>query len=123
MLVYASVIWFARQPTFPDWRVGLFLHSIVCPNRHCCQPTQPWAQGHNLVVSAVGFENRRLGLSVVDIDAAMRKLCTDPNSLARGDILVRTNDLEIKDCAAGYAYARKQFVIDVKTVCQSTVGS
>jgi hypothetical protein len=51
-------------------------------------------------VSAVGFENRRLGLSVVDIDAAMRKQCTHPNSLARGDILVRSNDLEIKDCAA-----------------------
>jgi hypothetical protein len=75
-----------------------------------------WVHGHNLVVSALGFESRRLGLSVVDIDAAMRKLCTHPNSLARGDILVRSNDLEIKDCAAGHGYARKQFVIDVKTV-------
>jgi hypothetical protein len=54
------------------------------------------------VVSALGFENRLLGLSVVDIDAAMRKLCTHPYSLARGDILVRSNDLEIKDCAAGH---------------------
>jgi hypothetical protein len=68
------------------------------------------------VVSTVGFENRQLGLSVVDIGAAMRKLCTHPNSLARGDILVRSNDLEIKDCAAGHGYARKQFVMDVKTV-------
>ncbi len=66
--------------------------------------------------SALGFENRRLGLSVVDIDAAMRKTCTQPNSLARGDILVRFNDLEIKVCAAGHGYARKEFVIDVKTV-------
>jgi hypothetical protein len=31
-----------------------------------------WAQEHNLVVTANGFESRRLGLSVVDIDTAMR---------------------------------------------------
>ncbi len=35
-----------------------------------------WAQGHNLVVSALASENRRLGPSVVDIDAAMRRQCT-----------------------------------------------
>jgi hypothetical protein len=75
-----------------------------------------WGQGHNLVVQALGFENRQLCLSVVDIDAAMRKQCTHTNSLARGDILVRSNDLEIKDFIAGHGYAREQFVIDVKTV-------
>jgi hypothetical protein len=68
------------------------------------------------VVSALGFGNRRLGLSVVDIDATMRKQCTHSNSLARGDILVCSTDLEIKDCSEGHGYARKQFVIYVKTV-------
>jgi hypothetical protein len=75
-----------------------------------------WAQGHNVVVAALGFENRRLGLSVVDIDAAMRRQCTHFNSQARGDILIRSTDLEITDCALGYGCPRKQFVIDVKTV-------
>jgi hypothetical protein len=75
-----------------------------------------WTQGHNLVVSAFGFENRRLGLSVVDIDSAMRKQCTHHNSQARGDILVRSTDLEITDCAAGHGCARKQYVLDIKTV-------
>jgi hypothetical protein len=35
-----------------------------------------WAQGHNVVVAALWFENSRLGLSVVDIDAAMHRQCT-----------------------------------------------
>ncbi len=69
-----------------------------------------------VVVAALGFENRRLGLSVVDIDAAMRRQCTHLNSQARGDILIRSTDLEITDCAQGYGCSRKQFVIDVKTV-------
>jgi hypothetical protein len=60
-------------------------HRLNCPQ----YAGKSWAQRHNLVVSAVGFENRRLGLSVVDIDAAMRKLSTHLNSLARGDILIR----------------------------------
>ncbi len=70
------------------------------------------------MVTAVGFENRSLGLSVVkvDIDAAMRRQSTHLNSQARGDILVRSTDLEIKEYALGHGYARKQFVIDVKTV-------
>ncbi len=61
--------------------------------------------------SAVGFGNRWLGLLVVDTDAAMRKQCTHPNSLARGDVLVLSTDLEIKVCAAGHGYALEQFVI------------
>ena len=75
-----------------------------------------WAQGHNLVVSALAFENRRLALSVVDVDAAMRRRCTHVNSQARGDILVRATDLEIADCVQGQGCSRKQFVLDVKTV-------
>ena len=75
-----------------------------------------WAQGHNLVVSALASENRRLGLSVVDIDAAMRRQCTHLTSQARGDILVRTTDLEITDRAQSHGSSRRQFVIDVKTV-------
>jgi hypothetical protein len=69
-----------------------------------------WAQGHNLVVTAVGFENRSPGLSVVDIDAAMRRQCTHLNSQARGDTFVCSSDLEITDCALGHDY-RRQFVI------------
>ncbi len=49
-------------------------HCLNCPQN----PGKSRAQGHNLVVSAVGFENRRLGLLVVDIDAAMHKPCTHP---------------------------------------------
>ncbi len=55
-----------------------------------------WAQGHNSVVAALVFENRRLGLAVVDLDAAMLRHCTHLKRLtsqARGDILVRTNEL------------------------------
>ncbi len=33
--------------------------------------------------------------------------------------LVRSSDLEMKDCALGHGYARRQFVIDVKTVVDS----
>jgi hypothetical protein len=43
-----------------------------------------------------------------------------PFSLARGDVLVLSTDLEIKVCAAGHGYAREQFVIDVKTVAGLT---
>ncbi len=52
----------------------------------------PAGLGHKdtMVVTAVGFESRRLGLSVVDIDAAMRRQCTHLNSQARGDIIVRS---------------------------------
>ena len=46
----------------------------------------------------------------------MRRQCTHVNSQARGDILVRTTDLEITDRAQGQECSRKQFVIDVKTV-------
>ena len=69
-----------------------------------------------MVVAALGFENRRLGLSVVDIDADMRRQCTHFNSQVRADILVRFTDLEITNCALGYGCSRKQFVIDVKIV-------
>jgi len=68
------------------------------------------------VVSALAYENRRLGLSVVDMDATMRRQCTHINSQARGDLLVRTTDLEITDRAQRHHTSRKQFVIDVKTV-------
>ena len=68
------------------------------------------------MVSALAYENRRLGLSVVDIDAAMRRQCTHLSSQARGDILICTTDLEITDRAQGHCSSRKQFVIDVKTV-------
>ncbi len=61
-------------------------------------------------------ENRRLGLSVVDMDATMRRQCTHINSQTRGDFLVRTTDLAITDRAARHHTSRKQFVIDVKTV-------
>ncbi len=60
------------------------------------------------MVSALGFENRQLGLLVDDIDAVMCKQCTHPNSLVHGNILVYSTDLEIKDCAAGHGYALKQ---------------
>jgi hypothetical protein len=57
-----------------------------------------------------------LGLAVVDLDAAMRRQCTHLTSQARADILVRTNELAITDRVQGHGSARKQFVIDVKTV-------
>ena len=68
------------------------------------------------MVSALAYENRRLGLSVVDMDATMRRQCTHINSQTRGDLLVRTTDLAITDRAARHHASRKQFVIDVKTV-------
>ena len=37
------------------------------------------------------------------------------NSQARGDILVRTTDLEIIDRVQGQGCSRNQFVIDAKT--------
>ena len=46
----------------------------------------------------------------------MRRQCTHLTSQARGDILVRTNELVITDRVQGHGSARKQFVIDVKTV-------
>ena len=69
-----------------------------------------------MVVTALAFESRRLALSVVDIDAAMRRQCTHVNSQARGDILVRATDVEITDRVQGQGCSRKQFVLDVKTV-------
>ena len=75
-----------------------------------------WAQGHNLVVAALAFENRRLALSVVDVDAAMRRQCTHDNSQAQGDILVRAADVEITERVQGQGCSRKQFVLDFKTV-------
>jgi hypothetical protein len=68
------------------------------------------------VVSALTSENRRFGLSVVDIDAAMRRQCTHLSSQALEDIVFCTTDLEITDRAQGQGSSRKQFVIDVKTV-------
>ena len=78
--------------------------------------TSNFFQGHNLVVSAIAYENRRLGLSVVDMDATMRRQYTHINSQAPGDFLVRTTDLQITDRAQGHNTSRKQFVLDVKTV-------
>ncbi len=72
------------------------------------------------MVAALAYENRRFGLAVVDLDAAMRRQCTHLTSQARGDILVRTNEMAIQvtDQVPGHGSARKQFVIqvDVKTV-------
>ncbi len=85
-----------------------------CTPSHCSRWAR--AQGHNLIVNALGFENWRQGLSVVDIDAAMKRHCTHHNSQAWGEILVRTTDLEITDHVHGHCCSRKQFVIDVKTV-------
>jgi hypothetical protein len=67
------------------------------------------------VVSALASD-RRLGLSVVEINAAMRRQCTHLSSQARGDILVGTTDLKITDRAQRHGSSRKQFVIDVKSV-------
>ncbi len=67
-------------------------------------------------MSVILVESRCLGLSVVDIDAAIRRKCTRLNSQARRDMLVCSSDLEINDCVMGHGYARKQFVINVKTV-------
>ncbi len=72
-----------------------------------------WAQGHIWWWHQFG---RRLGLSVVDIDAALRRKCTHLKSQARGDIHVCFSDLEIKDCALGNGYDQTQFVIKVQTV-------
>ncbi len=70
------------------------------------------------MVTAVGFESRRLGLSVDDIDSAMRRQCTYLNAQARKDIHVQPcySDMESKNCVLGHGYARKQFVIYVKPV-------
>jgi hypothetical protein len=46
-----------------------------------------WAQGHNLVVTALAFESRRLALSGVDLDAAMLLQCTHVHSQA-GEIFL-----------------------------------
>ena len=54
------------------------------------------------MVSALAFEYRRLGLYVVDIDAAMRRQWTHLNAQARGGVLARTTDLGIiTDCVQG----------------------
>ncbi len=52
-------------------------HRLNCSR----QAGRSWAQGHNLwcQVAALGFENRRLGLSVVDIDTAIRRQFTHLN--------------------------------------------
>ncbi len=65
-----------------------------------------------MVVASLGFENRRFGPSVADIDAAMHRQCTHfrVNSQGRGDILLRLTDqsyLEITACAMGYGCSRK----------------
>jgi hypothetical protein len=77
---------------------------------------QSWAQEHNLIVNALGFENRRLVLSVFDIDAAMLLQCAYHYPQALGDILVCTPGLEITDQVLEHCCSRKQFVIDGKTV-------
>ena len=73
-----------------------------------------WARGHNLVVEAVAFETRRLGLSVVDRDATMRRQFSHLRSQARGDLFVQAADVDITDRVNHCP--RKAFVIDVKTV-------
>jgi hypothetical protein len=76
-----------------------------------------WPIIHNLVVSALASENRRSSLSVVDIDAVMRRQCTHVTSQAcRGDILVRSVDQEMTDRTQGHCCFRRQFVLDVQTV-------
>uniref|UniRef100_A0A7S0MI74 Uncharacterized protein n=1 Tax=Cryptomonas curvata TaxID=233186 RepID=A0A7S0MI74_9CRYP len=75
-----------------------------------------WGKGHDVVVAAIAFESRRLGHSVVDIDAAMKKKCTHLKSQKRGDMLVRSKDIEITDRAKGHGISRTQFVLDVKIV-------
>ncbi len=69
------------------------------------------------MASALAFENRRLGLPVVDIDAAMLCQCSHANSQARGDILVHTTDLETTDHvqASGILYSSIYRYIPVYT--------
>jgi hypothetical protein len=69
-----------------------------------------------VVVAAIAFESRRLGHYVVDIDAAMKKKFTHLNSMKRGDMLVRSKDIEITDKAKGHGVSQTQFEIDVKIV-------
>ncbi len=59
-------------------------------------------------MAALAFEHWCLGLSVVDVDAAMRRQCTHFNSQARRDILDRSTDLEIADCATPVGYGCSQ---------------
>jgi hypothetical protein len=47
--------------------------------------------------------------------AALTVVAAHHNSQARGDILVRTTDLEITDRVQGQGCSRNQFIIDVKT--------
>ncbi len=52
----------------------------------------------------------------MDVDAAMLLQCTQVNSEAQEDILVRATNVEITDQVQGQGCSRKQFVLDVKTV-------
>ena len=71
------------------------------------------------MVAALAYENRRLGLAVVDLDAAMRRQCTHLTSQARGDILVRTYEVAITDRVQGHhdGSARKQLLLMLR-LCQ-----
>ncbi len=96
------------------WEAKLFLR--ISSTKLCTESLWAGRSWAHLDSECTWIENRRVGLSVVDIDADMLRQCTHYNTKALGDILVRTTDLEITDPSQGCCCSRKQFAIDVKNV-------
>ena len=74
-----------------------------------------WAKGHDLVVKAVAYEARRLGLGAVDKDAQMKHDHSHLNSAKRGDLALTTNgQLEITNVVE--RRPRSDLILDIKIV-------
>ena len=78
-----------------------------------------WKKGHDIVVKALAFEIRRLGMGAVDSDFTMKHDYAHPTSQKRGDIAV-TSDGHLELTNAVDRYPRSDFIIDVKVCAMVT---
>ena len=77
-------------------------------------------KGHDIVVRALAFEIRRLGMGAVDSDFTMKNDYAHPTSQKRGDIAV-TSDGHLQITNVVDRHPCSDFIIDVK-VCAMVAG-
>ena len=79
-----------------------------------------WKKGHDIVVKALAFEIRRLGMGAVDSDFTMKNDYAHPTSQKRGEIAV-TSDGHLQITNAVDRHPSSDFTFDVK-VCAMVTG-
>ena len=96
---------------------GHGLDLLGCHRLNCKKHAgKAYKSGHDLVVTTVAKELRRLGVKVVDNDAQLRKQFAHLTSNKRGDLAIPDTDGDITVYDPINRVHRPEFIIDVKMV-------